>query len=374
MTAPHHRPAAAASQTIWPRSLRTTWKAKNLASHRVASIGLALSAAAALVTATAPISASAAVLDAIKERGYINCGVGESAPGLSEVDKRGAWTGIEVEFCSALAAAVFGDKGAVKFLGVTTADRFSALADGEVDVLMRQTSWTLTRDAELGARFVDVLLYDGSGFLAPRSHSIASVLELSGASICVLPGSNGERAVTDFFTARKMPFQLVISERWDDLVRTYASGGCTVLAGELTLLAAERSRLANPAEHALLPELISKEPLGPLVKRGDEAWFSVVRWSLMALIAAEELGVTSANAEAMRSSPLLEARRLLGLEADLGAPLGLARDWAFQVIKQVGNYGEIFERTLGAKSPFKLDRGANQLWQKSGLLYAAPFR
>lgn len=332
-----------------------------------------MSGALALYAASAT-TAAAATLEAIKERGYINCGVGDSAPGLSQVDKRGAWSGIEIEFCSALAAAVFGDKGAVKFLGVTAADRFKALEAGEVDVLMRQTPWTLTRDAELGARFVDVLLYDGAGFLAPRSHSIASVLELSGASICVLPGSNGERAVTDFFKARKMPFQLVVSERWDELVRVYASGGCTVLTGDLTLLAAERSRLADPAEHALLPEIVSKEPLGPLVKRGDEAWFSVVRWSLMALISAEELGVTSENVDAMRSSPLIDARRLLGLEADLGAPLGLARDWAFQIVKQVGNYAEIFDRTLGEKSPFKLDRGPNQLWRKGGLLYAAPFR
>jgi general L-amino acid transport system substrate-binding protein len=344
-----------------------------LKNNRVATIGLALSAAFALAAA-APSTAAAAALEAIKDRGYINCGVGEAAFGLSEVDKGGVWSGIEVEFCSALAAAVFGDKSAVKFRGVTAADRFKALEDGEVDVLLRQTAWTLTRDVELGARFVDVLLYDGSGFMAPRSHSIASVLELSGASICVLPGSNGERAVTDFFNARKMPYQLVVSENWDHLVRTYAAGGCTVLTGELSLLAAERSRLANPAEHALLPELVSKEPLGPFVKRDDDSWFSVVRWSLMALISAEELGITSANVDAMKSSPLIDARRLLGLEADLGAPLGLARDWAYQIVKQVGNYAEVFDRTLGETSPYKLDRGLNQLLAKGGLHYAAPFR
>ncbi|MGQ0456626.1 MAG: amino acid ABC transporter substrate-binding protein [Hyphomicrobium sp.] len=330
--------------------------------------------ASALLAVSARAEAAPLALEAIRDRGYINCGVAEGAVGFSQVDAKGVWSGIEVDFCSALAAAVFGDKSAVKFRGLAAADRFKALGSGEVDVLLRQTSWTLTRDAELSARFVDVLYYDGDGFLAPTSHSIASVLELSGASVCVLPGSNGERAVTDFFNARGMRFQLVVSERWDQLVKTYASGACTVLTGDVTLLAAERSRLANAPDHALLPELISKEPIGPFVRRDDDAWFAVVRWSLMALVSAEELGITSANVDEMRSSPLLDVRRLLGLEADLGAPLGLARDWAYQIVKQVGNYAEVFDRTLGARSALKLERGPNQLWSKGGLLYAAPFR
>jgi general L-amino acid transport system substrate-binding protein len=331
-------------------------------------------ASAMIATVSPGAQAASTMLEAIKDRGYINCGVSESSPGLSAVNGRGEWSGIEVEFCAALAAGVFGDKTSVKYRGLSAGDRFKALHDGDVDVLLRQTAWTLTRDSELGARFVGPLAYDGGAFLAPKSHEIASALELSGASVCVLPGTNGERAVMDFFNARKMRFQLVVSERWDQLVLTYASGGCTVLTGDVTLLAFERSRFANPAEHALLPELIGKEPLGPIVKLGDEAWFSVVRWSLMALASAEELGVTSANVDSMRSSPLIEVRRLLGLEADLGAPLGLARDWAYQIIKQVGNYAEIFDRTLGAKSDLKLDRGPNDLWTKGGLIYAAPFR
>lgn len=327
-----------------------------------------------LVAMSHTTQAAPSILDAVKERGYLNCGVAENAPGFSVVSGSGQWSGLDVEFCRALAAAIFGKKDAVKFRGLTTGDRFKALEDGEVDVLMRATAWTLTRDTELGVRFVDVMFYDGGGFLIPKTHSIASVLELSGASICVLPGSSGERAITDFFDTRKMRYQLVISEQWDQLVKIYANGGCTVLMGDISLLAQERSRFALSADHMLLPELISKEPLGPAIKIGDDAWFSVVRWTTMALIAAEEFGITSENIDTMQASPLLDVRRLLGLEADLGAPLGLARDWAYQAVKQVGNYAEIFGRTVGERSPLKLERGLNNLWIKGGLMYAMPLR
>lgn len=313
-------------------------------------------------------------LETIKARGYLNCGVGDSLAGFSQVNARGQWSGLDVEFCSALATSIFGSKDAVKFKNLTAADRFTALVNGEVDVLARATAWTLTRDNELGVRFVGVLFYDGQGFLVPRGHAITSVLELSGASVCVLPGSSGERGVTDFFGQRKMRFQLVTSEHWDHLVRTYASGGCTVLTGDLSVLAYERSRLAAAGDHLLLPELISKEPLGPAVKAGDEQWFSVVRWNYMALIAAEELGLTSTNVDAMRASSALDVRRFLGLEADLGASLGLARDWAYQIVKQVGNYAEVFDRNLGHGSILKIDRGLNNLWTKGGLLYSMPLR
>jgi general L-amino acid transport system substrate-binding protein len=317
---------------------------------------------------------AASRLEAIKARGYLNCGVGNAIPGFSLVNDRGQWSGLDVEFCSALAASIFGKRDAVKFRNLTVADRFKALQEGEVDVLMRATAWTLTRDVELGARFAGILFHDGQGFLVPRGHAISSVLELSGASVCVLPGSSGERGITDFFGQRKMRFQLVTSESWEQLVRTYAAGGCTVLTGDISLLAAERSRFATASENLLLPELISKEPLGPLVKTGDEQWFSVVRWSYMALLAAEEFGLTSANVDAMRTSSNIDVRRFLGLEADLGAPLGLARDWAYQIVKQVGSYAEVFDRTLGSGSPLKLERGLNALWTKGGLMYAAPLR
>lgn len=313
-------------------------------------------------------------LEIVRARGHLNCGVGDGLAGFSQVNARGQWSGLDVEFCSALATAVFGSKDAVKFFNLSPADRFTALANGEVDVLARATAWTLTRDTELGIRFAGVLFYDGQGFLVPRGHAITSVLELSGASVCVLPGSSGERNVTDFFGQRKMRFQLVTSEHWDHLVRTYAAGGCTVLTGDMSVLAFERSRFAAAGDHLLLPELISKEPLGPAVKAGDEQWFSIVRWNAMALVAAEELGITSTNVDAMRASSALDIRRFLGLEADLGASLGLARDWAYQVVKQVGNYAEIFDRTLGHGSALKLDRGLNNLWSKGGLLYAMPLR
>lgn len=326
------------------------------------------------MVASTGANAAPSVLETVKARGYLNCGVAEQAPGFSQITADGRWQGLDVEFCSAVAAAVFGDKKAVKFRGIAVADRFKALEDGEIDILLRATAWTLTRDTELGARFVGVLFHDGGGFLIPKNHSIASVLELSGASICVLPGSNGERAIADFFGTRGMRYQLVVSERWDQLVKAYANGGCTVLTGDLSLLAFERSRLADSNEHFLLPETVTKEPLGPAVRLGDEGWFSIVRWTLMTLVSADELGITSDNADASKTSPLIEVRRLLGLEADLGAPLGLARDWSYQIVKQVGNYAEIFSRTLGDTSPLKLERGLNNVWTKGGLMYAPPFR
>jgi len=310
----------------------------------------------------------------VQERGYLNCGLAGNAPGFSEMDRRGVWRGLDVEFCAGLAAAIFGKKDAVKFFSIAPSDSFKALADGDIDVLMGTTAWTLSRDTEFGARFVGVLYYDGGGFMAPRNHSISSVLELSGASVCVLGGSAGQRAVTDYFDQRKMRYQLVISERWDQIANVYAEGGCTVLFGDQSALAYERTRLPRPADHTLLAEQISKQPLGPAVKSGDERWFAIVRWVLMSMIAAEELGVTRSNVSSMASSTVLDVHRLLGREADLGAPLGLARDWAFQVIAQIGNYGEIFDRTIGLNSPLKLERGLNALWNNGGLMYAAPLR
>ncbi|MFA5958110.1 amino acid ABC transporter substrate-binding protein [Hyphomicrobium sp.] len=320
------------------------------------------------------ISAPISVVDAIRARGKVVCGLQDHAAGFSEVSPRGAWSGLDVEFCSALAAAVLGNRDAVKFLSLNAGDRFKSLQDDDVDVLLGATSWTLTRDTELGARFTGTLYYDGQGFIIPRNHSIASVLELSGASICVLSGSSDEMAISDYFGSRKMRYQLITSDRWEDLVKTYSDGGCTVLTGDMTLLAYEKSRLASGADQMLLPELISKEPYGPAVRLGDDAWFAIVRWTAMALVAGEELNISSGNVDAMKASPSHEVRRFLGLDADLGAPLGLSRDWAYQVIRQVGNYGEIFERTLGQSSSLKLDRGLNDLWTKGGLMYSVPFR
>ncbi|WP_024275933.1 amino acid ABC transporter substrate-binding protein [Hyphomicrobium sp. 802] len=328
----------------------------------------------ALGVASEAESAPISILDTIKARGKVVCGVQDHAPGFSEVSPRGAWSGMDIEFCSALAAAIFGDRDAVKLLSLNASDRFKSLQDDEVDVLLGATAWTLTRDTELGARFVGTLYYDGQGFIIPRNHSIASVLELSGASICVLAGTSDETAISDYFGSRKMRYQLIQSDRWEDLVKTYSDGGCTVLTGDMTLLAFEKSRLASGADQMLLPELITKEPYGPAVRLGDDGWFAVVRWVMMALVAAEEMNISSSNVDTMKASPSHEVRRFLGLDADLGAPLGLPRDWAYQVVRDVGNYGEIFERTLGQSSSLKLDRGLNNLWSKGGLMYSAPFR
>lgn len=330
--------------------------------------------AVALGLATEAESAPISILDAVKARGKVVCGVQDHAPGFSEVSPRGAWSGMDVEFCSALAAAIFGDRDAVKLLSLNAGDRFKSLQDDEVDVLLGATSWTLTRDTELGARFVGTLYYDGQGFIIPRNHSIASVLELSGASICVLAGTSDETAISDYFGSRKMRYQLIQSDRWEDLVKIYSDGGCTVLTGDTTLLAYEKSRLSNGADQMLLPELITKEPYGPAVRLGDDSWFAIVRWVMMSLVAAEEMNISSGNVDTMKASPSHEVRRFLGLDADLGAPLGLPRDWAYQVIREVGNYGEIFERTLGQSSSLKLDRGLNNLWSKGGIMYSAPFR
>lgn len=348
-------------------------------SVQMTNVVRALATAISLLTwavglSTAVQSAPVSRLDAVRARGKVVCGVTEHAAGFSQVNPRGTWSGLDVEFCSALAAAVLGDRDAVKFISLNAADRFKSLQQQEIDVLLGATAWTLTRDTELGARFAATLYYDGQGFIIPRNHSIASVLELSGASICVLAGSSDETAISDYFGVRKMRYQLISSDRWDDLVKTYSDGGCTVLTGDMTLLAFEKSRLANGADQMLLPELITKEPYGPAVRIGDDAWFAIVRWTAMALVAAEDLGISSGNIDTMKASPSHEVRRFLGLDADLGSPLGLSRDWAYQVVKQVGNYSEIFERTLGQNSALKLDRGLNNLWSKGGLMYAAPFR
>jgi general L-amino acid transport system substrate-binding protein len=319
-------------------------------------------------------AAGATMLETIRARGHVLCGISEVQPGFSEVSESAARSGLDVEFCTALAAAVFGTKDAVKFWPLSANDRFKALQSGDVDVLARGAAWTLSRDTELGARFTGVLFYDGQGFLTRRGTAVASVFELSGASICALPGAMGEQGVAEFFGAQRMRYQIVANENWDDLVKAYAAGNCTVLTGDVSLLAVARSKLKTPGDHIILPELITKEPLGPAVRQDDAQWFAVVRWTLMALIEAEELGLSSANVDAKRASTEPEIRRFLGLEANLGQALGLPRDWAYQVVKNVGNYGEIFERTVGAKSALKLARGLNNLWTKGGLMYAMPFR
>jgi general L-amino acid transport system substrate-binding protein len=327
-----------------------------------------------LVVLAGTADAETTTLEAIRARGYLLCGIGEVQAGFSQLGSAGERSGLDVDFCTALASAVFGSKDAVKFWPLSANDRFKALQSGDVDVLARGATWTLTRDTELGARFTDVLFYDGQGFLTRRGNAVASALELSGATVCALPGAMGEQGVAEFFGSKRMRYQIVSQDNWDDLVKTYAAGNCTVLTGDISLLAVVRSTLATPGDHMILPELITKEPLGPAVRQDDAQWFGVVRWTLMALIEAEELGLTSENLDANRAATEPRIRRFLGLEANLGQALGLPRDWAYQVVKNVGSYGEIFERNLGAKSELKLARGLNNLWTKGGLMYSMPFR
>jgi len=338
-------------------------------STAVLGLGALLSLCSAAGAAETP------TLETIRARGYLLCGIGEPQPGFSNVGSGGERSGLDVEFCSALAAAVFGSKDAVKFWPLSANDRFKALQSGDVDVLARGATWTLSRDTELGARFTGVLFYDGQGFLTRRGNAVASALELSGASICALPGAMGEQGVAGFFGAQRMRYQIVAHENWDDLVKAYNAGSCTVLTGDVSLLAVARSKLKGGAgDHIILPELITKEPLGPAVRQDDPQWFAVVRWTLMALIEAEELGLNSGNVDAQRAATDPGIRRFLGLEANLGQALGLPRDWAYQVVKNVGNYGEIFDRSVGMKSDLKLARGLNNSWTKGGLMYSMPFR
>lgn len=336
-------------------------------------VGAAL-LAAALAVGLPVADALATTLDDARARGHVVCGVTEGLEGFASIAANGTWTGLDIDFCRAVATAALGSSGAVQYRVVTAASRYQALAAGEVDLLPRANGRTLSRDVELGVRFTDTLFHNGQGFLIRRGYAVTSILELSGVSICVMKGTDAARDVETYYQTRKMRYQLVATEHWQEAVKAYADGACTVLTGDTALLAAERSRLVNPGEHVLMPELISKEMLGPVVRQGDEQWFSIVRWTLAALIAAEELGITSQNVDSLRASENVDIRHFLGLEADIGRSMGLAPDWSYQLVKQVGNYGEVFERNVGLKSPLALERGVNNLWMRGGLLSAGPLR
>ncbi len=314
------------------------------------------------------------VVGAIRERGHLICGVPPHLPGFSTSDANGNWSGLNVDYCAALAVAVLGSKQAVKYRPMADAQFQRALTTGDVDVVAGGVGWTMSRDTDLGVRYVATLFYDGEVFLVPRALAVSSALELSGSTVCVLDGTSSRDNVANYFKTREMKFKILAKPRWDGVVRAYEAGECTVLAGELSLLGRERARLADPDAHQILPELISKEPRGVAIRRGDENWFSVVRWTWMALLAAEELGINKANVERNWDSGGVAARRLLGLESDLGRSVGLEKDWVVKMIQQVGNYAEIFDRNLGPPSELKLARGLNDLWTNGGLMYAVPVR
>lgn len=316
-------------------------------------------------------------LATIKRRGRLNCGVHEGLVGFAYTDNRGEWRGFDADFCRALAAAVLGNANAVRFVPLTSSQRFEALRSGRVDVLWRSTSWTLTREAREGVRFAGINYYDGQGFLVRRSLDLASAAELNGARVCVQRASTSELNVADWFRARGLEYTPVVGANEEATRVAYAREDCDALSADISALAAARTTLSNPEQHAILPDVISKEPLGPVVGRGDEAWTSIVRWTLNALVLAEELGVTAANADQLaRESRSPAIRRLLGAEGEVGPMLGLRKEWAKAAIEAGGNYGEIFDRNVGARSSLDLARGLNAQWnaQPAGQMYGLPVR
>ena len=319
-------------------------------------------------------SASAATLDDVKAKGFVQCGVSQGLAGFSNPDDKGNWTGLDVDLCRGVAAAVFGSGDKVKFTPLSAKERFTALQSGEVDILSRNTTWTMSRDTQLGLNFAGVNYYDGQGFMVRKELKVSSALELSGASICTNTGTTTELNVADYFRANKLDYEIVAFEKADEVVGAYDAGRCDVYTTDQSGLAAQRLKLTNPADHTVLPEIISKEPLGPVVRQGDDQWFNIVKWTHNAMLNAEELGVTQGNVGEMMGSDNPAVKRLLGTEGAFGEKLGLGNDWAANIIKTVGNYGETFERNVGPETQLKLPRGVNSLWSKGGLQYAPPVR
>ena len=332
----------------------------------------------ALTFALAPILASvgaqADTLKTVKDRGMLACGVSQGLPGFSSPDDKGNWTGIDVDVCRAVAAAIFNDPTKIKFVPLSAKDRFTALQSGEIDVLSRNTTWTLSRDTSLGVNFAGVTYYDGQVFMVKKALKVNSALELNSASVCVQTGTTTEQNLADYFKANKMKYEVIAFAGADETVKAYESGRCDVYTTDVSGLYAERLKLANPADHVVLPEVISKEPLGPMVRHGDDQWFDIVKWTLFALVTAEELGVTQANVDEMAKSDKPEFKRAFGTDGNLGEQLGLTKDWFSRIVKAVGNYGEVYERNVGAGSKLQIARGLNQLWNKGGLQYAPPIR
>src|SRR5215472_2045282 len=318
--------------------------------------------------------AVAQTLKVIKERGQLSCGVSQGLPGFSTPDDKGNWTGLDVDICRALAAAIFDDTSKIKFVPLSAKDRFTALQSGEIDVLSRNTTWTLSRDTSLGANFTGVTYYDGQGFLVKKSLNVNSALELSNASVCVQTGTTTEQNLADYFKGNKMKYEVIAFTTADETVKAYESGRCDVFTSDVSQLYAERLKLANPADHVVLPEVISKEPLGPMVRHGDDQWFDIVKWVLFAMVDAEEMGVTQGNVDEMAKSDKPDLKRAFGTDGNLGEQLGLTKDWFYRIIKTVGNYGESFDRNVGSGSKLQIARGLNQLWNKGGIQYAPPIR
>jgi len=321
-------------------------------------------------------AAAAATLDDVKARGTLNCGVSTGLAGFSAPDANGEWEGFDVAVCRAVAAAVLGDPMAVEFVPTTGKTRFTALASGEIDMLARNTTWTLSRDVDLKFTFIGVNYYDGQGFMVPKELGVSSAKELSGATVCIQTGTTTELNLADYFRKNEMDYEPVPIETNAEAQQQYLAGACDVYTTDASGLAATRATFEDPSAHVVLPEIISKEPLGPLVRHGDDEWGDIVRWTLNALVAAEEMGITADNVEEMAASAgeNPEINRLLGTEGNLGEMLGIDANWAVNAIKAGGNYGEIFEANIGESTPIGLARGLNAQWTDGGLMYAPPFR
>ena len=321
------------------------------------------------------IAQAGATLDAVKAKGYVQCGISDGLPGFSYADAKGNYLGLDVDVCRAVAAAVFGDASKVHFSPLTAKERFTALQSGEVDILSRNTTWTSSRDAGLGLNFAGVNYYDGQGFLVHKKMGVTTAKELDGATVCIQAGTTTELNLADYFRANGMKYTPITYDTSDESATSLESGRCDVLTSDQSQLYAQRIKLGSPADYVVLPEVISKEPLGPVVRQGDDEWFNIVRWSHFAMVGAEELGVTSANVEEMaKTTKNPDIARMLGAEGEFGKDLKVPNDWVVKIVKQVGNYGESFDRNVGAGSDLKIERGLNAQWNKGGLQYSPPIR
>ena len=329
----------------------------------------------AAVLGVSGFAQAGSTLDAVQKKGFVQCGISDGLPGFSYADAKGNYLGLDVDVCRAVAAAVFGDASKVKFSPLTAKERFTALQSGEVDILSRNSTWTSSRDAAMGISFTGVTYYDGQGFLVNKKLGVTSAKELDGATVCIQAGTTTELNLSDYFRANGLKYTPITYDTSDESAKSVEAGRCDVLTSDQSQLYAQRIKLAAPNDYVVLPEVISKEPLGPAVRQGDDEWFKIVRWTLSAMLNAEELGVDSQNVvETAKTTKNPDIARLLGSEGEFGIDLKLPKDWAVQIIKQVGNYAETFNRNVGAGSELKIDRGLNAQWNKGGLQYAPPVR
>ena len=329
----------------------------------------------AAVLGVSGFAQAGSTLEAVQKKGFVQCGISDGLPGFSYADAKGNYLGLDVDVCRAVAAAVFGDASKVKFSPLTAKERFTALQSGEVDILSRNSTWTSSRDAAMGISFTGVTYYDGQGFLVNKKLGVTSAKELDGATVCIQAGTTTELNLSDYFRANGLKYTPITYDTSDESAKSVEAGRCDVLTSDQSQLYAQRIKLAAPNDYVVLPEVISKEPLGPAVRQGDDEWFKIVRWTLFAMLNAEELGVDSQNVvETAKTTKNPDIARLLGSEGEFGKDLKLPKDWAVQIIKQVGNYAETFNRNVGAGSELKIDRGLNAQWNKGGLQYAPPVR